>query len=198
MANPLRARLRNALLSGTDAKIALLQRRLDSRAEQLAAQTSKQATRLESLTKRSTKLADGSAALKQSVGRLNRTVSSLNQSASETAAALADLVRRVGALETTGKHRDVELERRSAQIGTLEERLGRIDQTLASQLRRSHSPAMPAGAAAGEAFDLLDSIRKEHEQIRVRMQIVATYEERLRRVEESLISLNLGDDRHQL
>jgi len=43
-----------------------------------------------------------------------------------------------------------------------------------------------------EATDALGQIRREHEQIRIRMQIIASYEERLRRVDESLVSLYEG------
>ena len=48
--------------------------------------------------------------------------------------------------------------------------------------------------AAGRT--LLDEVRTEHARIRARMQVVSAYEERLRRVEESVTELFDGDRRH--
>ena len=48
--------------------------------------------------------------------------------------------------------------------------------------------------AAGRS--LLDEVRTEHARIRARMQVVSAYEERLRRVEESVTELFDGDRRH--
>jgi hypothetical protein len=63
---------------------------------------------------------------------------------------------------------------------------------------------LPSGASATAPDDdqlaagrtLLDDVRTEHERIRARMQVVSAYEERLRRVEESVTELFDGDRRH--
>ena len=44
-------------------------------------------------------------------------------------------------------------------------------------------PVLAEGEDEAEARRLIDEIRREHEQIRVRMQVISAYEERLRRVE---------------
>ena len=43
---------------------------------------------------------------------------------------------------------------------------------------------------------LVDDVRTEHARIRARMQVISAYEERLRRVEESVAELYEGDPRH--
>ncbi len=88
--------------------------------------------------------------------------------------------------------REVEHGRLSAQIGAVEQRLGRIEELL------SESRLVGAEADAGEAIEVLEAVRSEHEQIRVRMQIISSYEERLRRVEASVIAMYDGDHRHQV
>ena len=63
----------------------------------------------------------------------------------------------------------------------------------------------PGGARASAPLDderlaegrgLLEEVRTEHARIRARMQVVSAYEERLRRVEESVAELYEGDRRH--
>ena len=76
------------------------------------------------------------------------------------------------------------------QVGVLEERLGRIEERLGS------GTFVADDAQMAEARDLVQAVRQEHEQVRVRMQIVSHYEERLRRVEEALATLYDGDVRH--
>ena len=61
-------------------------------------------------------------------------------------------------------------------------------------------PAAPAtpldDESVAEGRGLLDEVRTEHARIRARMQVVSAYEERLRRVEESVAELYEGDRRH--
>lgn len=123
-------------------------------------------------------------------------LSDLAKRVDELESSLSDLDGRTSALEKVTTHRDVELERRRAQLGAVEQRLGRIDELVAAAELRPRTGDSPE--QVGEALDLLAEVRREHERIRVRMQIVASYEERLRRVEESLIGLYSGDERHQL
>lgn len=122
-------------------------------------------------------------------------LSDLAKRVDELESSLSDLDGRTSALEKVTTHRDVELERRRAQLGAVEQ-LGRIDELVAAAELRPRT-GIPR-EQVGEALDLLAEVRREHERIRVRMQIVASYEERLRRVEESLIGLYSGDERHQL
>lgn len=76
------------------------------------------------------------------------------------------------------------------QVGVLEERLGRIEERLGS------GTFVADDAQMAEARDLVQVVRQEHEQVRVRMQIISHYEERLRRVEDAMAQLYEGDPRH--
>ena len=58
------------------------------------------------------------------------------------------------------------------------------------------APLDDAQLATGRG--LLDEVRTEHARVRARMQVVSAYEERLRRVEESVAELFDGDRRHQV
>jgi hypothetical protein len=85
---------------------------------------------------------------------------------------------------------EVEHGRLRVQVGVVEERMGRLEQRLES------GSFVADDASMAEARSLVDEVRKEHEQARVRMQIVSHYEERLRRVEEALVGLHGEDVRH--
>lgn len=83
--------------------------------------------------------------------------------------------------------------RLTAQVAALEER--------AARLEREHAPeiVIPGdGAAVAEARSLVDAIRREHEQVRARLQIIAQYEERLRRVEEAILAIDDSDVRRMV
>lgn len=89
----------------------------------------------------------------------------------------------------------VERERRDAQFGTIEVRLADLEQRLADAASGvGEAPLGEEQLAAGRS--LLDEVRTEHARIRARMQVVSAYEERLRRVEESVAELYDGDRRH--
>lgn len=76
------------------------------------------------------------------------------------------------------------------QVGVLEERLGELEQRLGD------GTFVADDAEQAEARQLVDVVRREHQQVRVRMQIVSHYEERLRRVEDAVAQLFDGDPRH--
>lgn len=89
----------------------------------------------------------------------------------------------------------VERERRDTQFGTIEVRLADLEQRLADAASGlGDAPLDEQQLAAGRS--LLDEVRTEHARIRARMQVVSAYEERLRRVEESVAELYDGDRRH--
>lgn len=69
-----------------------------------------------------------------------------------------------------------ELRRIAPQIAAIEWRLGDLD----DHLRSSAVAASPAGASDRV---LLDLIRAEHGRVRARLSAIASYEERLRRLE---------------
>ncbi len=110
----------------------------------------------------------------------------------EVRAAIKDIREKLVPMQRDITIRDLEHSSLSAQVATLEERLGRLDEVL------SDATLVPAEGDAAEALTVLDAVRREHEQIRVRMQVISAYEERLRRVEASVIALYDGDHRHQV
>ncbi len=86
--------------------------------------------------------------------------------------------------------RDLDHERMTSQVRALEERVGKLEEQLAD------GTVVADTESTQRSISLLDEVRREHEQIRVRMQVITWYEERLRRVESSLLALYDGDPRH--
>jgi chromosome segregation ATPase len=103
---------------------------------------------------------------------------------------LAGLQERVRPIEHANGLRELDHGRLTTQVGAMEERLGRVEQLL------SDRPLVADDAATAESRALVEEIRREHEQVRVRMQIITSYEERLRRVEASVTTIFDGDPRH--
>lgn len=108
----------------------------------------------------------------------------------ELKSSVAALGKRLHPVEYASKHREVEHGGMAIQIGVVEERLGKIEE----DLRGVEFVADDAERA--EARSLVEAVRREHEQVRVRMQIIAQYEERLRRLEDAVVKLYDGDVRH--
>jgi hypothetical protein len=108
------------------------------------------------------------------------------------AARLSELQRQYDPFVKASDLRALEHGRFSHQIGALEHRLGAVEQRLADGALTADDTSL------AEARSVVDAVRREHEQIRVRMQIISAYEERLRRVEETAAHLYQGDLRHQV
>jgi len=109
--------------------------------------------------------------------------------------ALKDLLAKVAYLERARTMEAAERERRDAQFGTIEARLAELEQRL-RDVRSPAGGAPPGDDEVAQAAGLVDEVRTEHARIRARMQVVSAYEERLRRVEESVAELYEGDPRH--
>ncbi len=106
---------------------------------------------------------------------------------------LSDIKEQLRPLTIASNHRDAEHELLTAQMGALEERMGRIEERLGT------GRFVTDDEQQVEARGLVEEIRAQHEQIRVRLQIVAHYEERLRRLEgtvKSLSGLSESEARH--
>lgn len=108
---------------------------------------------------------------------------------------LKDLKDRVTYLDRARTMEASERERRDAQFGTIEVRLAELEQALLDARSRPGSTP-PDDEQLAAAASLVDEVRTEHARIRARMQVVSSYEERLRRVEESVAELYEGDPRH--
>ena len=141
-----------------------------------------------------------SRSLRRTLGRVRRTLFLPNslkaqldrqarqiEALTKSLAAVKEQLRPVAAAEHT---RVVEHGRLRVQVGVFEERMGRLEQRLES------GTFVADDASMAEARSLVEEVRREHEQARVRMQIVSHYEERLRRVEEAVAGLHGGDVRH--
>lgn len=115
--------------------------------------------------------------------RLQRRMRSLQKSVRELQESLAPLVR-------AHNLRELDQGRAMQQLAALEERVGRIEERLEGDRYDTDD------ASLTEARNLVDTVRREHDQVRVRMQIVSSYEERLRRLEATMVELYDGDPRH--
>lgn len=86
-------------------------------------------------------------------------------------------------LEQIERLRDVDFSRALTQLGALEIRMGRIEERLENDTFTSDDESL------SQARSLVDTVRREHDQVRVRLQVISSYEERLRRLESALIVL---------
>lgn len=126
-------------------------------------------------------------------GRLDKQRAQLERQAKQIAelkATVAALGKRMHPIELASSHRELEHGRLAIQVGVCEERLSRIME----QLRGEQFAGEEAEHA--EAGSLVEAVRREHDQVRVRMQIISQYEERLRRMEDAVVKLYDGDVRH--
>jgi hypothetical protein len=144
----------------------------------------------------------GTKGLRARVNKHTATLSTLRTRLDEQKQRIARQDQRMKALEARVKdlNRATSLdlregERRDSHVGALEVRLADLEQLLADSAsgvaaKRPDEEQLAAGRS------LLDEVRTEHARIRARMQVVSAYEERLRRVEESVTELFDGDRRH--
>jgi DNA repair ATPase RecN len=73
-----------------------------------------------------------------------------------------------------------EMKRIAPQLAALERRVEEIRQRLEA------APRVDEPAELAESRSLIEEVRREHAQVRVRLSAVTSYEERLRRIEEKL------------
>ena len=126
-------------------------------------------------------------------GRLDKQQRQVEQQARQIAelkTTVAALGKRIRPVELASSHRELEHGRAAIQVGVVEERLGRIEE----RLRREQFDG--DAAEHSEARSLVEAVRREHEQVRIRMQVIGQYEERLRRLEDAVVKMYTGDVRH--
>lgn len=73
-----------------------------------------------------------------------------------------------------------EMKRIAPQLAALERRVEEMRQRLEA------APRVDEPAELAESRSLIEEVRREHAQVRVRLSAVTAYEERLRRIEEKL------------
>jgi chromosome segregation ATPase len=127
---------------------------------------------------------------RRTVRRLAGAVERQGKRLDKMTARLRDVERLLGPIEKASDLRALEHGRFSYQIGAMEKRVGGLEE------RISDGRFVADSEDEAEARRLIDEIRREHEQIRVRMQVIGAYEERLRRVEATVAGLDEGDPRH--
>lgn len=88
--------------------------------------------------------------------------------------------------------RELDHQRAMQQLAVLEQRVGRLEERLEGDRYAADDEALR------QARSLVDTVRREHDQVRVRMQVVSAYEERLRRLEATVTDLYEGDQRHPI
>jgi chromosome segregation ATPase len=108
----------------------------------------------------------------------------------ELKATVTALGKRLHPVELASNHRELEHGRLAIQVGVCEERLGSIEERLRDERFEG------GDADHAEARSLVEAVRREHQQVRVRMQVISQYEERLRRMEDAVVKLYDGDVRH--
>ena len=121
--------------------------------------------------------------LKERVDQQAKQVAETKVAVAKLRSTLTTLARRVRAVELASEHREREHGNLTIQVGRCQELLGEFEE----RLRNERFIAEPGEEA--EARRLVDEIRREHERIRVRMQAVAQYEDRLRRIEAAVADL---------
>ncbi|WP_377644032.1 hypothetical protein [Oryzobacter terrae] len=129
------------------------------------------------------------------LARLKSRLDAAERTAADQATRVKDLEARVKELDRAAVMEAAERERRDAQLGTLEVRLADLEECLSPTVRGG-DVAPPDGEELAQARSLVEDVRTEHARVRARMQVVSAYEERLRRVEESVAELFEGDPRH--
>ncbi len=100
---------------------------------------------------------------------------------------VAQLERRAGNERRRGGAHERDLARIGPQVAALEERV----EALREQLRP------PPAASAGETVEaraLLEEVRWEHAQVRVRVTSLVRYEERIRQLEDEVADLRAAQD----
>ncbi len=127
--------------------------------------------------------------LKQRVDQQAKQLAALKESTAKLRATVTEQNRRIRVVEQASEHREREHGNLTIQVGRCQELLGEFEE----RLRDERFITEPGEEA--EARRLVDEIRREHEQIRVRMQAVAQYEDRLRRIEAAVA--DLGSEKAQ-
>ncbi|WP_424923890.1 hypothetical protein [Actinophytocola oryzae] len=110
-------------------------------------------------------------------GKIDRLADEHHESVGDLRGRLDDLQRRFDEVERLQRWTANELERIVPQVAAQESQLESL---------REKISAAPGGdeAQAAESRTLIDEIRREHAQVRVRLTAVAQYEDRLRKLED--------------
>jgi chromosome segregation ATPase len=146
--------------------------RLDRQRERL----DKQRERLNATTKET-------ANLRRHADRQQLAIERLQKSVADLRGALAPFAKEQ-------RTREVDYVRAIQQLGVLETRLGRLEERLEPDRYDADGPEL------AEARSLVDTVRREHDQARVRFQVISAYEERLRRLEAAVVEMYDGDIRN--
>jgi chromosome segregation ATPase len=117
------------------------------------------------------------ARIERYFGKVDRLAGAHEESVEDLRGRIGELSHRFEEMARLQRWSANELERIIPQIGSQESQLESLREKI------SAAPASD-GPQAAEARSLIDEIRREHSQIRVRLTAVAQYEDRLRKLED--------------
>jgi chromosome segregation ATPase len=127
------------------------------------------------------------------IARQNTQLERLARQLEKLQGTVSQLRERSRPLEEEANTRFVQHSRMSVQLGMLERRMGELEERLAT------GTVTGDDAAREEARGIVELVRREHEQVRIRLQLVSHYEERLRRIEAAIESIaEAGDVRRMV
>jgi hypothetical protein len=121
--------------------------------------------------------------LKERVDQQAKQLAATKETVAKLRATITEQNRRIRVVELASEHREREHGNLTIQVGQQQQLLGEFEE----RLREERFITGPEDEA--EARRLIDEIRQEHERIRVRMQAVGQYEDRLRRIEATVADL---------
>ena len=145
--------------TGTATELASVQERLENQRVRF----DKQGERLDRQRDRVDKYAHG---LEQTKERLERQNKKLERAQEQ----ITELTDALGAVVKAEKLRETDFRRATQQLASLEVRLGMIEEKLDSDRY------VVSDADQVQARSLVDAVRREHDQVRARFQVIAGYE----------------------
>jgi TolA-binding protein len=125
-------------------------------------------------------------------GELRRQAQLITEQKKAIAQLKQDIRRDLQPLKRNDSLREVDFGRAMHQVGALEARVGRLE-------AESDTDRLAADdESLAEARSLVDTVRREHDHARVRLQVMSSYEERVRRLEAAMLEIYDGDLRQTL
>jgi DNA repair exonuclease SbcCD ATPase subunit len=129
---------------------------------------------------------------REDIKALRADLRSQAQAVNEQKRAVAKLQAEMQPLKQADRLREIDWGRAMHQLGALEVRVGRLEEAAGDGDLDFDDSAL------AEARSLVDAVRREHDQARVRFQVISSYEERMRRLEAAVVQMYDGDMRHTL
>lgn len=176
-------------LGGGRAEMAARLRHIMVRLDNQRSRLESQRSRLESQRERLTKM---DVRLRRELGRQDKRLIKQQQAIGDVRATVDRVDQRGQEVDQRDKIRELDFRRAMQQLASVEVRLGTLEEKFASETHSADD------ASTAEARTLIEDIRREHDQVRARFQVISSYEERMRRLEAAVSQLYDGDMRNSL